>query len=71
LGRKNHLFAGSHEGGKRWAVICSLIETAKMNGVEPYAYIHDILQKMLDGHPVNRIDELLPWQWKLNNTVNT
>ena len=70
LGRKNHLFAGSQEGGKRWAIICSLIETAKMNGVEPYAYIHDILQKMLDGHPANRIDELLPWQWKLNNTVN-
>ena len=70
LGHKNHLFAGSQEGSKRWAIICSLIETAKMNGIEPYAYIHDILQRMLDGHPANRIDELLPWQWKLNNTVN-
>jgi transposase len=70
LGRKNHLFAGSQEGGKRWAIICSLIETAKMNGVEPYAYIHDILQRMLDGHPVTRLDELLPWNWEPQNPVN-
>lgn len=64
LGRKNHLFAGSDEGGNRWAMICSFIETAKMNGVEPYAYLQDILQRMVNGHPVNRIDELLPWNWK-------
>ncbi|MBN9318061.1 MAG: IS66 family transposase [Devosia sp.] len=71
LGRKNHLFAGSDGGGHRWAVICSLIETAKLNDVEPYAYIADVLQRMADGHPVNRLDELLPWAWKAGNPVNS
>lgn len=71
LGRKNHLFAGSDGGGHRWAVICSLIETAKLNDVEPYAYIADVLQRMVDGHPVNRLDELLPWAWKAGNPVNS
>jgi transposase len=56
LGRKNHLFAGSDAGGARWATLSSLIETAKLNDVEPYAYLHDVL----DGHPINRLDELLP-----------
>lgn len=69
LGRKNHLFAGSDGGGHRWAVICSLIETAKLNDVEPYAYLANILQRMIDGHPVNRLDELLPWNWKAGNPV--
>jgi transposase len=64
LGRKNHLFAGSDGGGARWATLSSLIETAKLNGVEPYAYLRDVLQKMIDGHPVTRLDELLPWAWK-------
>ena len=63
LGRKNHLFAGSDGGGHRWAVLCSLIETCKLNDVEPYAYLHDVLSRMVDGHPVNRLDELLPWNW--------
>ena len=71
LGRKNHLFAGSDGGGHRWAVICSLIETAKLNDVEPYAYIADVLQRMVDGHPVNRLDELLPWTWKAGNPVKS
>ncbi|MFT0862653.1 IS66 family transposase [Ancylobacter sp. G4_0304] len=71
LGRKNHLFAGSDGGGHRWAVICSLIETAKLNDVEPYAYIADVLQRMVDGHPVNRLDELLPWAWKAGNPVKS
>jgi hypothetical protein len=64
LGRKNHLFVGSDGGGERWAIICSLIETCKLNGVEPYAYLNDVLTRMVDGHPVNRLDELLPWVWK-------
>jgi transposase len=41
-----------------------LIETCKLNGVEPYAYLCDVLQRMLQGHAVNRLDELLPWNWK-------
>ena len=66
LGRKNHMFAGSDKGGQRWAIICSLIETAKLNGVEPYAWLSDTLQRMVDGHPNNRLDELLPWN-QVNN----
>jgi transposase len=64
LGRKNHLFAGSDGGGERWAVVSSLIETCKLNGVEPFAYLRDILTRMVEGHTVNRLDELLPWNWK-------
>ncbi|MEY9460498.1 IS66 family transposase [Bradyrhizobium ottawaense] len=71
LGRKNHLFAGSDGGGRRWAVLCSLIETCKLNDVEPYAYLHDVLPRMVDGHPVNRLDELLPWAWKAGNLVKS
>ena len=69
LGRKNHLFAGSDRGAKRWATVISLVETAKLNQVEPYAYIADVLQRMIDGHPANRLDELLPWNWKVENPV--
>jgi transposase len=69
LGRKNHLFAGSDGGGARWAIVCSLIETEKLNGIEPYAYLRDVLTRMVNGHPVNRLDELLPWAWKAANPV--
>jgi hypothetical protein len=61
LGRKNHLFAGSDGGAGRWAIVCSLIETAKLNNVEPFAYLRDVLQRMLDGHPASRLDDLLAW----------
>lgn len=64
LGRKNHLFAGSDGGGVRWATVCSLIETCKLNDVEPYAYLNDVLERMVEGYPANRIAELLPWAWK-------
>ncbi len=63
LGRKNHLFAGSDGGGERWAMIASLIETARLNGVEPYAWLTDVLERVTNGHPMSRIDELLPWNW--------
>lgn len=71
LGRKNHLFAGSDGGGHRWAVLCSLIESCKLNDVEPYAYLHDVLTRMVDGHSINRLDELLPWAWKTANPVKS
>jgi transposase len=71
LGRKNHLFAGSDGGGHRWAIVCSLVETCKLNNVEPYAYLRDVLQRMADGHPINRLDELLPWAWRPDTHVNT
>jgi transposase len=63
LGRKNHLFAGSDGGAERWAIVCSLIASAKLNDVEPFTYLKDILQRMTEGHPMSRIDELLPWNW--------
>ena len=63
LGRKNHLFAGSDGGAERWATVCSLIASAKLNDVEPFTYLKDIFQRMIEGHPMSRIDELLPWNW--------
>ncbi len=63
LGRKNHLFAGSDGGADRWAIVCSLITTAKLNEREPYAYLKDVLDRMTNGHPVSRLDDLLPWNW--------
>src|SRR5262245_29086566 len=48
---------------ERWATFCSIMDTCKMNNVEPYAYLRDVLQHMVDGHPINRLNELLPWSW--------
>jgi hypothetical protein len=67
LGRKNHLFAGSDGGAERWATVCSLITTAKLNDVEPFSYLRDILQRMVEGHTINRLDDLLPWNWTLKS----
>ncbi len=63
LNRKNALFAGHDEGGVAWGRFASLIETAKINGVEPFAYLKVTLEKIANGHPANRIDELLPWNF--------
>ena len=60
LGRKNWLFAGSDDGGERAAAIYSLIGTAKLNGLDPEAYLRHVLERIAD-HPINRIKELLPW----------
>lgn len=62
LGRKNFLFAGSDRGGERAAVIYSLIGTAKLNGLDPETYLREVLSQIAD-HPINRIDELLPWNF--------
>ena len=61
LGRKNYLFAGSDAGGERSAAIYSLIGTAKLNGLDPEAYLREVLSRIAD-HPINRIEELLPWK---------
>ncbi len=61
LNRKNALFAGHDEGATAWGRIASLIETAKLNGVETYAYLRATLKAIASGHPASRIDELLPW----------
>ncbi len=63
LGRKNYLFARSDAGGNRAAAIYSLIETAKLNAIDPEAYLRNILARIVD-HKINRIIELLPWNWK-------
>jgi len=63
LGRKNHLFAGSDGGAARWAVVASLLATAKLNDIEPFAYLKDVLERMCSGHPMSRLDDLLPWNW--------
>jgi hypothetical protein len=62
LGRKNYLFAGSDRGGERAASIYTLVATAKLNGLNPEAYLRDILAKIAEGHTINRIDELVPWR---------
>jgi transposase len=63
LGRKNHLFAGSDGGGARWATVCSFVATAKLNDVEPFAYLKDVIERMTNGHSMSRLDDLLPWNW--------
>jgi hypothetical protein len=60
LGRKNYLFAGSDRGGESAAAIYSLIGTAKLNGIDPESYLRNVLSRITE-HPINRIDELLPW----------
>ena len=67
LNRKNALFAGSDGGGEHWAIIASLIETCKLNGIDPQAYLTDILTRIVNGHPQTRIDDLLPWAYAATN----
>ncbi len=69
LNRKNALFAGSDGGGEHWAVIASLIETCKLNAVDPSAYLTDVITKIVNGHPNSRIDELLPWAYIAENPL--
>ena len=65
LGRKSWLFAGSDRGGQRAAIMYSLIVTAKMNDIDPQAWLADVLARIAD-HPASKLDELLPWNWKLS-----
>ncbi|TCP41894.1 transposase IS66-like protein [Rhodovulum marinum] len=64
LNRKNALFAGHDEGGRTWGRIASLIETCKINGVEPFAYLKATLEAIANGHPQSRLDDLLPWNFQ-------
>lgn len=63
LSRKNALFASGDDGGERWTCIASLVETCKLNGVEPQRYFTDVLTRLVNGWPQSRIDELMPWHW--------
>lgn len=67
IGRKNWLFAGSKAGGERAAAIYSVIEAAKLNGIEPQAYIADVIEKIASDWPASRWDELMPWNWSAGN----
>ncbi len=61
--RKNFLFLGSETGGERAAVLYTVLESAKLNGLNPEAYLADVIDRMAKGHPINRLSELLPWNW--------
>jgi transposase len=68
LTRKNALFAGSDGGAQHWACLASLIETAKLNAVDPLAYLTVVLDALAASHPINRIAELLPWRWAITRS---
>jgi transposase len=63
IGRKNYLFAGSHEAAKRSAILYSLMGTCKLHGINPFIWLRDVLQRIAT-HPINKIEELLPHNWK-------
>jgi hypothetical protein len=71
LNRKNALFAGSDGGGEHWAAVASLIETCKLCGVEPNAYLADVITRIVNGHPNSQIDQLLPWAYAPSKNAKT
>jgi len=68
VGRRNWTFAGSDDGGRRAAAIYTLIETAKLNNIDPRAWLADVLARLPD-HPAKPIGDFLPWNWKPQNAV--
>jgi transposase len=64
LGRKNYLFAGADSGGDRAAAMYTIVQTAKLNEINPEAYLRDTLAKIAEGYPINRIVELMPWAYQ-------
>ena len=68
IGRNNYLFAGSDAGGRRAGAMYSLIETAKLNGLNPEAYLADVLARIAD-HPAKRVADLLPGNWQPANPI--
>lgn len=65
LGRKNHLFAGSPGGGRTWSIVASLVNTARLNEIDPQEYLTDVLERIVSGRTkINQLHELLPWEWK-------
>lgn len=63
IGRKNYLFAGSHEAAQRSAMLYSLLGTCKLHGINPFIWLRDVFQRIAN-HPINKIEELLPQNWK-------
>jgi transposase len=71
LGRKNALFAGSDSGGRHWAISATLIQTAKLNGVDPLAWLTEVLERIVSGRTKrNELATLLPWIWKAGRAAN-
>ncbi len=64
LNRKNALFAGHEHGAQNWAILASLIETCKLNGIDPHGYLTHVLTAIVNGHKQSRIEELLPWAYQ-------
>jgi hypothetical protein len=65
LGRRNHLFAGDDGGAETWSILASLLATAKLNGVDPFTWLNDVLDKLVSGAvKANDLDRLLVWNWK-------
>jgi transposase len=69
VGRRNWTFAGSDRGGERAAAIYTLIESAKLNGIDPQAWLADVLARLPD-HPAKRVSDLLPWNWKAAGDIS-
>ena len=70
LGRRNYLFAGSDEGGQTWSILASLINSAKLNCIDPQEYLTDVLERIVSGRTkINQLHELLPWRWKAARQV--
>jgi transposase len=70
LGRKNALFAGADSGGRHWAIVTTLIQTAKLNDVDPLAWLTDVLERIVAGHTKqNELASLLPWNWKAAKAI--
>ena len=63
MNRKNALFAGSDGGGEHWAAIALLVETCKLNAIDPQRYLADVIARIVVGHPQSQLDELLPWAY--------
>jgi hypothetical protein len=72
LGRKNSLFAGSDGGACHWAIVASLVATAKLSGVEPLAWLTDVLERMVSGRTkAHELARLLPWHWRAERLAAT
>jgi transposase len=66
LGRKNALFAGSAGGGESWAILASVINTAKLHELDPQTYLADVVERIVSGQTkINAMSDLLPWNWKV------
>ena len=69
LNRKNALFAGHDRGADHWATVASLIETCKLNGVDPQACLASVLSRLVNGWPMRRIEELMPWAYAVRQNA--